>query len=40
MTAGRPIHHRETVMGTVVTIDVYTGGAEASWQLAAARLLL
>jgi FAD:protein FMN transferase len=38
------IHHLETVMGTVVTIDVYTtdgtGGAGLSRQLATARAIL
>ena len=40
----RSIHHLEDVMGTVVTIDVYTtdatGGEDASRQLATARALL
>ena len=40
----RSIHHLENVMGTVVTIDVYTkdvtAGAEVSRQLAAARAVL
>ena len=40
----RSIHHLEDVMGTVVTIDVYTAdataGADASRQLAVARALL
>ena len=40
----RAIHHLENVMGTVVTIDVYTtdatAGAEVSRQLATAQALL
>jgi len=40
----RPIHHLENVMGTVVTIDVFTtnatAGADVSRQLATARALL
>ena len=40
----RSVHHLESVMGTVVTIDVYTtdatAGASASRQLATARALL
>ena len=40
MTASHPVHHRETVMGTVVTIDVYTPGTDICRQLAEARLLL
>jgi FAD:protein FMN transferase len=40
----RAIHHLESVMGTVVTIDVYTtdaaAGAEVSRQLATAQALL
>ena len=38
------IHHRETVMGTVVTIDIYTtdgtAGTDLSRQLATARAIL
>ncbi len=40
----RAVHHRESVMGTVVTIDVYTGdgtgGSDVSLSLARARAVL
>jgi hypothetical protein len=45
--AARPVHHLENVMGTVVTIDVYTGRdltdgqvAEIRRQLGRARAIL
>ena len=35
MTAVPAVHHREDVMGTVVTIDVYTTGGQADGEIAA-----
>src|SRR6201999_1438837 len=47
VTLARPVHHLEDVMGTIVTIDVYTSGDvtaaeldEIRWQLAGARAVL